>query len=74
MSCYLLHMREVLEEAGIEVTPESKKNVDRAIHKIVGVKYKNCPPVWEEVKNRVFESDSERKAFIKELRKAMKGS
>jgi hypothetical protein len=65
-------MQEVLEEAGIEVTPENKRNVDRAIHEIVNVEYKNCPPTWREVKNRILGSSEERNAFIKELRRVMK--
>lgn len=65
-------MQEVLKEAGIEVTPENKRNVDMAVHEIVNVEYKNCPPTWKEVKNRTRGSDSDRKAFIRELRRAMK--
>lgn len=72
MSCYLRHVREVLEEAGIEVTPENKKEVDRAIHETVNVEYKNCSPTWREVKNKIMGSDAEREAFIKELQKAIK--
>ena len=32
MSCYLRHMKDILEEAGIEVTPANKKQIDQAIH------------------------------------------
>ena len=43
MSCYFRHMKDIFEEAGINVTESNKKEVDKAIHKIVNVSYKNCP-------------------------------
>jgi len=43
MSCYFRHLKDILEEADIEVTPDNRKQVDRAIHQIVGVTYKDCP-------------------------------
>jgi hypothetical protein len=43
MSCYFRHMKDVLDEAGIEVTKENKKDIDRIIHGLVDVEYKNCP-------------------------------
>jgi len=45
MSCYFRHMKEILEEVGVEVTKENKKEVDGIIHRVVGVGYKNCPPL-----------------------------
>ena len=53
MSCYFRHMKPVFEKAGIVVTDDNKKEVDRAIHEIVGIKYKDCPPTWKEVKKRI---------------------
>ncbi|MDH5439226.1 MAG: hypothetical protein OEY31_01305, partial [Candidatus Bathyarchaeota archaeon] len=52
MTCYFGHLREVFEKAGIEVTNENKREVDRIIHGIVGVEYKSCPAAWREVKKR----------------------
>jgi predicted Fe-Mo cluster-binding NifX family protein len=63
-------MRELLKEAGIEVTPGNKRDVDKVIHEIVGVKYKNCPLAWGGIKNRMLRDG--REVFIKELRKAVK--
>ena len=48
MSCYFRHMKDVLDEAGIRVDKENKKDVDRIIHEIVGVEYKDCSPTWKE--------------------------
>ena len=43
MSCYSRHLKDILAEAGIEVTLANKKEVDRALHKIVEVAHKDCP-------------------------------
>jgi len=42
MSCYFRHLKGVMAEAGVEVTQANKKDVDRALHEIVGVAYKDC--------------------------------
>lgn len=69
MSCYFRHMKDVFEEAGIEVGPENKKDVDRKIHEIVGVTYKDCPATWRRVKEEI-DDEASRKAFIKRLKVA----
>ena len=48
-------MKEFFEKAGIAVTKENKKEVDKIIHKIVGVDYKNCSATWKEVKKKITE-------------------
>ena len=65
MTCYFRHMREIFEEAGIEVTKENKKEIDRNIHAILGVEYKDCSTTWKQVKARL---SDDREAFIDELR------
>jgi len=52
-------------KAGIEVTKENKKEVDKLIHSIVGVEYKDCPAAWREVKKRM--TDDDFVARLKEL-------
>lgn len=52
MTCYFRHMKETFAELGVEVTPENKQEIDRAIHKLVGVNYRNCPETWKEIKKR----------------------
>ena len=47
MSCYFRHLKEELAEAGITVTPQNKKAVDRAIHGLVEIDYKDCPRTWK---------------------------
>ena len=55
MTCYFRHLKEVFQKAEITVTPQNKKQIDRIIHDIVGVEYKNCPAAWRQVKQRMAE-------------------
>ena len=68
MTCYFRHLKHVFEKAGIEVTKENKRAVDRAIHSIVGVEYKDCPAAWREVKKRIAEDEE---GFVSKLREAL---
>ena len=70
MTCYLRYkkMRELLVKAGIEVTDENKEKLDRHIHEVVGVDYKNCSDTWKEIKKRM-EIDEE--DFLRSLRTFM---
>ncbi|NVL93417.1 MAG: hypothetical protein HWN71_10335 [Desulfobacterales bacterium] len=65
MTCYFRHMKDVFENAGVEVTKENRKDIDRKIHSIVGVEYKNCSATWREVKRRIADDEE---AFVDELR------
>ena len=72
VSCYFRYIKDVLEEAGIGVNPQNKKQIDQAIHRMVSVKYKKCmPDCWGEVKKRIGD-EKQRKIFISELKKAVK--
>jgi len=71
MSCYFRHMKGLLSEAGIEVTPENKKQIDRAIHQIVNTTYKDCPGTWKAVKQKLASSEAEKRELIKKLRAAL---
>lgn len=53
MTCYFRRLQGIFQKAGIEVTEENKREIDKAIHAIVGVEYKNCPTAWREVKKRI---------------------
>ena len=54
-------------KAGIEVTTENKRDIDRVIHKIVGVEYKNCSATWREAKKKIAE-DGDR--FVSNLKES----
>ncbi|MBU7009881.1 MAG: hypothetical protein HXS46_04275 [Theionarchaea archaeon] len=67
MSCYLRHMSGVLQEAGIKVTRENKKDIDKALHNLVNVEYKNCSPTWKEIK-KLLQTEEGKKKIVKELK------
>ena len=72
MSCYFRHMKDILDEAGIEVTKENKKEVDEIIHRLVNEDYKNCSPTWKAVKEKIKGDEKVRGQFITQLKKAFK--
>jgi hypothetical protein len=65
-------MKDVIEEAGIEITKENKKDLDRVIHSLVDVDYKDCSPTWKGVKEHIKGDDKARKQFIKKLKQKLK--
>ena len=65
MTCYFRHIQHVFKRAGIEVTGDNKRAIDRVIHSIVGVEYKNCPIAWKGVKKRIAEDEE---GFISRLK------
>lgn len=65
MTCYFRHLHHIFEKNGIKVTEENKRQIDQIIHSMVGVKYKNCPAAWKEVKKQIAEDEE---AFISQLR------
>ncbi|MFC1823560.1 hypothetical protein ACFL9T_12690 [Thermodesulfobacteriota bacterium] len=71
MSCYFRHMKDVLEEAGVEVTKDNKKEIDRIIHRLVEVEYKNCSPTWKSVKEHIKGDEKTRNLFVKSLKKEL---
>jgi len=56
-TCYFRHLKEIFIKAGIEVTSGNRQEVDKIIHRIVAVKYKDCPSTWKEVKKRIIEDE-----------------
>lgn len=58
-------MKDVFTEIGIEATKENKKDIDRKIHELLGVEYKDCSSTWKLVKVRLVEN---REGFIGQLR------
>ncbi len=71
MSCYFRHMKEIFERTGIQVTPENKRKVDEAIHRIMETTYKDCPATWKKIKQDVLSDPEKEKSFIRELKKAV---
>ena len=71
MSCYLRHLKDIMEVSGIEVTSANKKQIDQAIHQIIGVTYKNCPETWKKLKQQLTRNDKARQEFISQLKSAL---
>jgi molecular chaperone GrpE (heat shock protein) len=67
VTCYFRHLQDVFKKAGIEVTKDNKREIDRVIHGVVGVEYKNCPAAWKEVKKRMAENEE---GFLSDLKEA----
>ncbi len=68
MTCYFRHIQHIFQKAGVEVTSENKREIDRVIHGIVGVEYKNCPAAWREAKKRITEDEE---GFVSKLKEAL---
>lgn len=71
MSCYFRHIKDILDEAGIEATSENKKRIDRAVHEIVAVEYKDCPATWKAIKQNMLSDETEKMKFIERLKAAL---
>ena len=69
MSCYFRHIKDLFREAGVEITPGNKKDVDSAIHKMAGVDYKDCPATWKRIKEEFLVDDKTRNKFVKKLKR-----
>ena len=71
MTCYFRHLQKVFDKAGITVTAQNKKQIDKMIHEIVEVQYKNCPSTWREVKKFIAEDEA---GFVATLKEAYSSS
>jgi len=38
VSCYLRHLKDILSEASIAVTPANREQIDRALHRAIGAR------------------------------------
>jgi len=61
----------MLDEADIEVGSSNRKQIDQAIHQIVGTTYKDCPVTWKRLKQQVIGDEQKRQDFIKKLQDAI---
>ena len=72
MSCYFRHLKDILDEAGLEVTSSNKKEIDRAFHQIVGVTYKDCPAAWKRLKQELTGDEQRRGGLSQKLKNAIR--
>ena len=59
LTCYFRHLKQTFRKARIEITKDNKREIDKIIHDIVGIEYKQCPATWREVKKRLAENENE---------------
>ena len=71
MSCYFRHIKDILDEAGIEVNSGNKNQIDQAIHQIVEVAYKDCPETWKKLKQQLTGDEQNRQELISQLKSAL---
>lgn len=71
MSCYFRHLKDIFAEAGIELTPASRKQADQAIHEFVGIPYKNCPRTWKNLKHDILTNKQKRQELVEKLQQAI---
>lgn len=57
-------MKDIFSEIGIEPTKENKKDIDRKVHELLDIEYKNCSSTWRKVKETLSE---DRVGFIQNL-------
>ena len=43
--------------------------MDAAVHRAVGVVYKDCPATWKKIKTEVREDPEKRQALVRELKR-----
>ena len=69
MSCYLRHLKGIIQQAGVEpADKKERKAVDLAVREIVGTGLGPCNEVWKIVKQWLAEPGNEQ-TLIAELQK-----
>jgi hypothetical protein len=71
MSCYFRHIKNILDTAGIQLTPSNKKQIDQAFHQILGVTYKDCPTTRKRLKEELADDEQKRRGLIEKLHNVM---
>ena len=72
MSCYFRHIKDSLDEAGIEVTPSNRKQIDQVMHQMAEVTYKDCPVTWKRLKQQIIGNEQKRWGFAQKLRESIR--
>ncbi len=67
MSCYIRHLKEIFEKAGIEFTKENKRQADKHFKRWLGKA--TCSETWKELKPRL-ENPAKKEEIIKDLQAA----
>ena len=68
MSCYFRQLKDIFDEAGIEINTSNRKQVDLTIRKILGTDH--CPDTWKRLKQEILTDERKRQDFIAKLKSA----
>jgi hypothetical protein len=74
VSCYFRHLKQIFEQAGVEVTKDNRQILDQAIHRFLGVEYKDCSPTWKAFKERIRDDEDARRRLIEEVARVAKAA
>ena len=69
MSCYFRHLKDIFDEAGIEINTSNRKQVDLTIRKILGTDH--CPDTWQRLKQQIIADEQKRQDSIVKLKNAI---
>lgn len=72
MSCYFRYMKDIFDEAGIIVNLTNKKQIDQAVHRIVGTDYKDCSGTWKAIKQNYLSDEKKRHELVQKLQAAIR--
>ena len=70
MTCYTRHLSSVFAEAGIADTADHRREADRVVRDLLGMRDAQCNDVWHELKQWLAEP-SPRALVIEDLRRHM---
>ncbi len=71
MTCYFRHMKNIFDKVGVIVTSENKKEIDRLLHILVNVEYKQCPETWKAIKVMIQGNEEEKDRFVEMLKESI---
>ncbi|AQU05158.1 hypothetical protein [Dehalococcoides mccartyi] len=68
MSCYFRHMGDIFLAAGVDPQGEKRQELDKIIHRFLGIEYKSCPETWKKLKEEVIPYPDKKIKLIELLR------
>lgn len=70
MTCYIRHLKGLMEKIALPDTKESRKLLDKAIREVLGYSpQEECPFVWQELKRWLKDPELENELTLKLMRK-----
>jgi len=70
MTCYLRHLEDLLGELGYGIDESNRRALDKALHRAVGVRYRDCPMTWKKIK-RSLAGEDEKKRLLARIDKEL---